>query len=218
MTLSIRPEMKMIIHTVDGRPAHVVGKTIDATGPGGSIVAMLEVLDDTELRAGARVRVSYVEPAGVHNFDTVLVAADPLTLNHRLVRVAVSPPTNTERVQRREDVRVPLVLDAVVELDDEQLVRCSTVDLSAGGIALTWDLSVPTPESGSEVRVRFATEHHSHDLLLLVVGTTTHTPASRAAPVVRGRFLGITAAERDRLVAAVFAAQREQMRQSAAAR
>lgn len=218
MTLSIRPEMKLVLHTVDGRAAHVVGKTIDAEGPGGSVVAMLEVLDDTDLRSGARVRASYVEPAGVHTFDTILVSADPLTLNHRLVRVALVPPTSTQRVQRREDVRVPIVLDAVVELADDVLVRCTTVDLSAGGVALRWDPDAPTPEAGAEVRVRFSTDHHAHDLVLLVVATSTHTPASRAAPVVRGRFLGVGAAERDRLVAAVFAAQREQMRQAAASR
>jgi c-di-GMP-binding flagellar brake protein YcgR len=168
------------------------------------------VLDDTELRVGARVRSSYVEPAGVHTFDATLIHADPLTLNHRMVRIALTIPTDTERVQRREDVRVDAELDAVVELADETLVRCVTADLSAGGVALAWDDLVATPEVGDEVRVRFATDQHSHDLGLLVLGTATRPQPGRGEiTVVRAQFVGVTSAERDRLVAAVFAIQRD---------
>ena len=210
MTLTIRPDMKLLLSVVEGSPSHVIGRTIDAAAPTGTFAAMVEVLDDTELRVGARVRASYVEPAGVHTFDATLIAADPLTLNHRMVRIALTIPNETERVQRRQDVRVDAVLDAVVELDDETLVRCMTADVSAGGIALTWDGVTATPEVGDEMRVRFATDQHSHDLGLLVVGTTTRPQPGRGKnTVVRGQFVGVTSSERDRLVAAVFAIQRD---------
>jgi PilZ domain len=210
MTLTIRPDMKLLLSVVEGSPSHVIGRTIDAPSPTGTFAAMVEVLDDTELRVGARVRSSYVEPAGVHTFDATLIDADPLTLNHRMVRIALTIPNETERVQRREDVRVDVELDAVVELDDETVVRCTTADLSAGGIALAWDPVAPTPEVGDEVRVRFGTDQHTHDLGLLVLGTTTRPQPSRGAnTLVRGQFVGVTSAERDRLVAAVFAIQRD---------
>jgi hypothetical protein len=212
MTLAIRPEMKLLLSLVEGTPAHVVGRTIDADAPSGAFAAMVEVFDDTELRPGARVRASYVEPAGVHTFDTVLVGADPLTLNHRMVRVALVTPTDTERVQRREDVRVAVDLDAIVEMPDESLVRCTTVDLSAGGVALTWAEGAPSPEIGDEARVRFATNQHSHDLGLLVLDARPRPRAGGGtATIVRAQFVGVDSAERDRLVAAVFALQRDEL-------
>jgi hypothetical protein len=209
MNLTIRPEMKLLLHVVDGSPAHAVGRTIDADAPGGSFAAMVEVFDDTDLRSGARVRASYVEPAGVHTFDATLVAADPLTLNHRMVRIALTVPTDTERVQRREDVRVPAELEAVVETDDGTLVRCTTVDLSAGGVAFRWPEAGPPPGTGDEIRIRFATSQASHDLAVLVLESSSRVGS--LGPRVRGQFLGATSAERDRLVAAVFAIQRDEL-------
>ncbi len=212
MNLTIRPDMKLLLSHVEGTPAHVIGRTIDAPAPGGAFAAMVEVFDDTELRVGARVRAAYVEPAGVHTFDASVISADPLTLNHRMVRVALTIPSDTERVQRRADVRVSVVLDAVVESDDERLTRCETVDLSAGGVALTWCEPVPPPDVGDEVRIRFATDQHSHDLALLVLDNAQRTrPGGAVATTVRGQFIGVTSAERDRLVAAVFAIQRDEL-------
>ena len=210
MNLTIRPEMKLLLHVVDGSPAHAVGRTIDAAAPGGSFAAMVEVFDDTDLRSGARVRASYVEPAGVHTFDATLVAADPLTLNHRMVRIALTVPTDTERVQRREDVRVPAELDALVEIEDGTRVRCTTVDLSAGGVAFRWPDASSPPDTGDEIRIQFATSQASHDLAVLVLGSSTRHAGSQG-PRVRGQFLGVTSAERDRLVAAVFAIQRDEL-------
>lgn len=212
MTLTIRPDMKLLLSLVEGVPARVAGRTIDADAPTGAFPAMVEVFDDTELRPGARVRASYVEPAGVHTFDAVMLAADPLTLNHRMVRIALTTPSDTERVQRREDVRVTVELDAIVEVADESLVRCTTVDLSAGGVALSWDEGAPQPEIGDEARVRFATSHHSHDLGLLVLGASVRPRAGGATTtIVRGQFVGVDSGERDRLVAAVFAIQRDEL-------
>lgn len=203
MTLTFRPDMKAIVHEVDGRPASVVGRTIDAGG-GQTLTAMVEVFDGTDLRVGAKVRCSYVEPAGVHNFDSVIISSDPLALNHRMARITIAAPTNAERVQRREHVRVAVDLPAHVRRDDGTSATCETIDLSAGGLALAWAPDT-TPEVGEEIRVRFTTSRFEHDHVAMVLGVHG-TPKGT---VVRCQFTSLTAAERDRLVAAVFDAQRD---------
>ena len=206
-SLVFRPDMKAIVHEVDGRPVAVAGTTIDIGRSGMS--AMVEVLDDTDLRVGSRVRCSYVEPGGVVTFESTIVAADPLALNHRKVRLTVATPGDAERVQRREHVRVPLELVASVERPErEQQTLCRTVDLSAGGVAVTWPDEDPLPAEQEVVQVRFRTERFAHDHLAVVRGS--HRTGGQT--VVRLQFTALSPAERDRLVSAVFAAQRDHLR------
>ncbi|QGG95087.1 flagellar brake protein [Actinomarinicola tropica] len=213
-TIVFRPDMKTVLHEVDGRPANVSGQTIDIGKSG--LNAMLEVYDDSDLRVGAKVRVSYVEPSGVHTFDSVITASDPLALNHRKVRVTIASPGRAERIQRREHVRVAIDLVASVErVEKDQQTMCRTIDLSAGGVALAWPAEDPVPPIDEVVQVRFRSERFSHDHLGVVLGSHT----SGDTLVVRLRFTALSPAERDRLVSVVFAAQRDELkRQREAAR
>lgn len=208
MALTFRPDMKMIVHEVDGVPVTIVGKTIAASSS--KIEAMMDGAEEADrLRAGAKARCSYVDPVGVHEFWTVITSADGLALNHRLVRLAIAVPTDAEHVQRREHVRVPLEMPVLVDdLKYEQYV-CTMVDLSAGGVAVVWPVESEPIETGAMVEVRFRSERFDHHHVAQVLG-----PYQRGKEtIVRFRFEGITNASRDRLATVVFAAQREALRQ-----
>ena len=204
MTLTFRPDMKAIVHEVDGEPVTVMGKTID--GSSSALVAMVEAAVGSErLRSGARVRCSYVDHSGVHEFTSTVISADGLALNHRLMRLAIAPPTEAERLQRREHVRVDLELPVLVETPDGEAHPCTSVDLSAGGIAVTWPRDVDLVEPGTMVTVRFRSERfdHFHDAITL----GAHQRGKQN--VVRMRFEGISNAGQERLATVVFAVQRE---------
>lgn len=208
LSFVFRPDMKVVVHEVDGQTVDISGRTIDIGRAG--LSAMLEVVDTSPLRAGATARCSYVEPAGVHAFETTIIAADPLSLNHRKVRVILAMPGSAERIQRRQHVRVPFeVVAAVLRPEREQETLCQTIDLGAGGLAIAWPSAEPLPAVDEVVQVRFRSDRFAHDHLLVVRGAST----TGAGAVVRGEFAAVTAAERDRIVSVVFAIQRAQLRQ-----
>lgn len=204
MTLTFRPEMKAIVHEVDGEPVTVIGKTID--GASTAMVAMVESADGADrLRPGARVRCSYVDHSGVHEFSSTVISADALALNHRLVRLTVAAPTAAERLQRREHVRVNLELAVLLETDDGETHTAQSIDLSAGGMAVLWtDPGIEPPEPGTMITVRFRSERFDHFHQAISLGTY---PKGKQQ-VMRLRFEGITRSGQDRLATVVFAAQR----------
>ncbi|MBK5222632.1 MAG: PilZ domain-containing protein [Acidimicrobiia bacterium] len=207
MTLIFRPDMKAILHEVDGRPAEILGTTIATASQ--ALAAVVEVFDDTNLRSGAKVRCSYIEPAGVHTFDSVLLTSEPLALNHRKSRITVAGPEHAERIQRREHVRVHVELPVtILRVASDEVLRSTTVDLSAGGMALLWPDAAP-PDPGEEVRVSFRSDRLEHDHDAVVVATQ---PNGSGAVVVRTQFRALTPAEGDRLVTAVFGVQREALK------
>lgn len=206
-SLAFRPDMKVVLHEVDGRTANVFGRTIDIGKSG--LSAMVEVFDATDLHVGAKVRCSYVEPSGVHTFETVVTASDPLALNHRKVRLTLASPTRADRIQRREHVRVPFdVVVSVTRPDKEQESLCRTIDLGAGGLAVAWPADDPVPAVDEVVQVRFRSERFSHEHLAVVRGS--HTAGDGL--VVRAQFTALSPAERDRIVSVVFAVQRDELR------
>ncbi len=208
MNLTFRAEMKMIVHEIDGVPVTIVGKTIAASTS--KIEAMMDGAEEADrLRVGGKVRCSYVDPVGVHEFWTTITAADGLALNHRLVRMSIAVPGDSEHIQRREHVRVALELPVLVDdLKDDQYV-CTMVDLSAGGVAVVWPADTEPIETGAMVEVRFRSERFDHHHVAQVLG-----PYQRGKEtIMRFRFEGITNAGRDRLATVVFAAQREALRQ-----
>ena len=206
MTLSFRPDMKTIVHEIDGHPVTVMGKSID--GGGSALRAMLEADDEAErFRAGAKVRCSYVDPSGVHEFTSVVASAEALALNHRLVRVTIDPPADSERHQRRQHVRAAIELPVLVEDSHHEQYACTSVDLSAGGIAVTWPPDVDMVTTGAMVEIRFRSERFEHHHIAQVL-----EPYQRGKTmVVRFRFEGITSSARDRLATVVAAAQRMQL-------
>lgn len=200
--------MKMIVHEIDGVPVTIVGKTIAATSS--KIEAMVDGAEEADrLRQGAKVRCSYVDAVGVHEFWTVVTAAEGLALNHRLVRLSVAVPSEAEHIQRREHVRVAIEMPVLVDdLKGEQHV-CTMVDLSAGGVAVVWPADTQPIATGSMVEVRFRSERFDHHHVAQSLG-----PYQRGKEtIMRFRFEGITNAGRDRLATVVFAAQREALRQ-----
>lgn len=207
MSFTFRPDMKAIVHEVDGQPVTVIGRTIEAGST--ALVAMMEEHDEADrLRPGARVRCSYVDPQGVHEFVSTVRAAEPLALNHRLLRLTVDAPSTAERLQRRQHVRVEVSLPVEL-MDDRGLhVASSTVDLSAGGLCMRWPDDIPPVENGSMVEVRFRSERFEHHHQAQILETYERNRQRLA----RMRFEGITPAGQDRLTTVVFAAQREQLR------
>lgn len=207
MSLQFRPEMKTIVHEVDGEAVMVVGKTID--GSSGALVAMVEATSGVDrLRSGARVRCSYVDHSGVHEFTSTITSAEGLALNHRLVRLTVAAPSEAQRHQRREHVRVPYETPIGVSTPDGELHLCHTVDLSAGGTAVCWPEATPVVETGEMVMVRFRSDRFDHTHDAIVLGAYQRG----SVWVVRMRFEGITQAGRERLASVVFAAQRAERR------
>lgn len=208
MTLTFRPDMKTIVHEVDGDPITVVGKTIDAGTP--ALVAMVEAAPGSDkIRVGSKVRCSYVEPSGVHEFRSVVLAVETLALNHRLLRITIAVPSEAERLQRREHVRVCIELPVLVEPAEGEPAACTSVDLSAGGIAVVWPAGLDMVPIGEMVEVRFRSERFEHHHSALFLGAYERGKIS----VARMRFEGITNAGRDRLATVVFAAQREEVQQ-----
>jgi c-di-GMP-binding flagellar brake protein YcgR len=206
MSLTFRPDMKAIVHDIDGDAVTVIGKTID--GSSTALVAMMDAGEVADrLRPGARVRCSYVDPQGVHEFTSSVVSADGLALNHRLVRLTVAAPSNAERHQRREHVRVALELPVQVYTDELSVVSTS-VDLSAGGMAMAWPDDAPDIETGSMVEVRFRSDRFDHHHQAQVLGSYERNKVR----LMRLRFEGITKSGQDRLATVVFAAQREALR------
>lgn len=204
MSLTFRPDMKTIVHEVDGESVTVTGKTID--GGSSALVAMVESASGSDrLRSGARVRCSYVDHSGVHEFTSTITSAETLALNHRLVRLTIAAPTEAQRVQRRQHVRVNLEIPVLVETPDGEAHACTSIDLSAGGVAVIWPREVEVPEAGTMVTVRFRSERfdHFHDAMLL-----GHHQRGKDT-VARLRFEGISSSGQDRLATVVFAAQRE---------
>jgi c-di-GMP-binding flagellar brake protein YcgR len=207
MSLTFRPDMKAIVHEVDGDPVTVIGKTID--GSSSALVAMMDAANDVDrLRSGATVRCSYVDPTGVHEFVSTVVAADGLALNHRLVRLTIAGPTESQRKQRREHVRVCVELPVGVHLPDGSFVACTSVDLSAGGIAVTWPDATDLVEVAEMVEVQFRSDRFEHHHQAMVVGSYVKGKLT----VARMRFEGISDAGRDRLASVVFAAQRFELK------
>ncbi len=207
MSLQFRPEMKTIVHEVDGEAVSVIGKSID--GSSGALVAMVEATAGIDrLRRGARVRCSYVDHSGVHEFTSTITSAEGLALNHRLVRLTVAAPSEAQRHQRREHVRVPYETPIAVTTPDGEVHLCTTVDLSAGGTAVCWPEDSEVVDVGEMVMARFRSDRfdHTHDAITL--GTYQRGKVS----VVRMRFEGITQAGRERLASVVFAVQREERR------
>ena len=214
MSLSFRPDMKAIVHEVDGEPVTVIGKTIDGGGTT-ALVAMMEADEEADrLRPGSRVRCSYVDPQGVHEFVSTVRSAEPLALNHRLLRLTIAAPDTAERLQRREHVRIELERPVELLTSDGRSIRSTTVDLSAGGMCMRWPDDVPVVETGSMVEVRFRSERfeHHHQAQLL------DTYERNKRRLARLRFEGITPSGQDRLASVVFAAQRDQLRRQRDAR
>lgn len=206
MSLSFRPDMKTIVHEVDGDPVTVMGKSID--GNSTALVAMVETGIETDrFRPGAKVRCSYVEPSGVHGFTSVILSVDSLALNHRLLRLTIAAPTEAERLQRRNDVRVCLELPVEVAPVRTRPIRCTSIDLSAGGMAVAWPEGRAVIDHGEMVTVTFRTERFEHDHQAIVLGSYAHADRT----VTRLKFEGITNAGRDRLATVVFRAQRDEL-------
>ena len=207
MSLSFRPDMKTIVHEVDGDPVTVIGKTID--GGTTALVAMMETAPGADrLRSGAKVRCSYVDPQGVHEFISSVLSAETLALNHRLMRLTIAAPNAAERLQRREHVRVELEFPIELTTATGAIVRSTSVDLSAGGLCMVWPDDAPEVEVGSMVEVRFSSErfeHHHHAQLL------GHYERSKGR-FMRLRFEGISPSGQERLATVVFAAQRAELR------
>jgi c-di-GMP-binding flagellar brake protein YcgR len=207
MSLSFRPDMKAIVHEVDGDPVTVIGKTID--GGSTALVAMMETAEGADrLRPGARVRCSYVDPQGVHEFVSAVLSAETLALNHRLMRLTIAAPNSAERLQRREHVRVELELPVELMADAGVSITSTSVDLSAGGMCMLWPDGAPDLETGSMVEVRFTSERFEHHHQAQLLGSYVRGKAT----MLRLRFEGITPSGQDRLATVVFAAQREMLR------
>lgn len=205
MSLTFRPDMKAIVHEIDGERVTLTGKTIADSSA--ALVAMVETGPGAErLRDGARVRCSYVDHSGVHEFTSTVTSAEGLALNHRLLRLTIAPPTEAQRVQRREHVRVNLELPVLVETDDGEIHACQSVDLGAGGIAVRWPAGTEVVPPGEMVTVRFRSDRFDHYHQAIVLGT--HQLGEDT--VARLRFEGITRSGQDRLTTVVFAAQREE--------
>lgn len=208
MSLTFRPDMKTIVHEVDGHAVTVIGKTISATS--GTVLTMMDAGAEVErFRMGAKLRCSYVDPGGVHEFRTVVAGVDGLALNHRLLRLSFATPTTAERIQRRNYVRAPAELPVLVDDLKEGQYVCTMVDLSAGGVAVRWPDDVDGIDTGAMVEVRFRSERFDHFHVAQVLGPY---PIAKQT-IIRLRFEGITNAERDRLATVVAAAQREALRQ-----
>ena len=207
MSLTFRPDMKTIVHEVDGNAITVMGKSIDGTSS--ALVAMVETGSETDrFRPGATVRCSYVEPTGVHGFTSVILSVDSLALNHRLLRLTIAAPTDAERLQRRNDVRVCLELPVEVSHDGKRPVRCTSIDVSAGGMAVAWPQDRAVLDHGEMVRVSFHSDRFDHDHEALVLGSRVTGDTT----VLRLKFEGITNAGRDRLATVVFRAQRDELK------
>lgn len=207
MSLSFRPDMKTIVHEVDGDPVTVIGKTID--GGTTALVAMMETAPGADrLRPGAKVRCSYVDPQGVHEFISSVLSAETLALNHRLMRLTIAPPNAAERLQRREHVRVELRLPIELTTATGSMVRSTSVDLSAGGLCMVWPDDAPEVEVGSMVEVRFSSDRFEHEHQAQLLG---HYERSKAR-FMRLRFEGISPSGQERLATVVFAAQRAELR------
>lgn len=206
MSLTFRPDMKTIVHEVDGDPVTVIGKSID--GNSSALVAMVETGSETNrFRTGAMVRCSYVEPTGVHGFTSVILSVDSLALNHRLLRLTIAAPTEAERLQRRNDVRVCLQLPVEITTGGSRPIRCTSIDLSAGGMAVTWPEGRDIVDHGEMVEVAFRTDRFEHEHQAIVLGSYVHSDHT----VMRLKFEGITNASRDRLATVVFRAQRDEL-------
>lgn len=207
MRVAFRPEMKMIVHEIDGVPVTIVGKTIATTMS--KIQAMVDGAEESDrLRPGAKVRCSYVDAVGVHEFWTVVTSAEGLALNHRLVRLGVAVPSEAEHIQRREHVRANIELPVLVDDLKAQQYGCTMVDLSAGGVAVLWPADTDPISTGAMVEIRFRSERFDHYHVAQTLG-----PYQRGKQtVMRFRFEGLTNAERERLASVVFAAQRAELR------
>lgn len=108
--------------------------------------------------------------------------------------------------QRRENVRVSVQIPLTVTLDGHPTYRGRTRDMSATGVGFATRLPVETGDSGS-LTVHFDEFDLEQKFVVRFV-----------KPILAGRQVGVqfdelTADEREKLVKAVFAIQRQQLRE-----
>lgn len=207
MTNQFRPDMKVIIHEMNGQPVQLTGMSLDTDAQ--VLLALMDVPPNVRLRLGAKVTCSYVEPIGVHKFESIILATHELALNTSKIRVSLSAPEATERIQRRSHLRVDTDLAVKVNVLATGLSFESKMkDLSAGGMALWWT-NHPEPNVEDEIHLEFATQRFQHSLKAHVVGYS-QSPKGKVAHL---EYLGISPGDQNRLVNAVFALHRESISQ-----
>lgn len=203
MNLQFRPDMKVIIHDMNGQPIQITGTSLETDSQ--ALVALMDVPPNLRLRLGAKVTCSYVEPIGVQQFESIILSTRELALNERKIRVSLSAPEETERIQRRSHLRVDTDLEVkVFVMPAGPSFRTKAKDLSAGGMALWWNVHAE-PTTEDELHLEFSTQRFQHSNKAHVVGFSS----GQDGKIAHLEFVDISPGDQNRLVNAVFALHRE---------
>jgi c-di-GMP-binding flagellar brake protein YcgR len=165
--------------------------------------------DEVRLRLRDTLSCMAVTPEGIFSFETFVLRLSAMPSPHAIL----SLPADHRRIQRRGTVRI---LDAIgviftYSLDGrEEVFRCQSRDLSAGGLKAV--APKPVPREGSVGEVRF-TLPPDPEPVWGPARVVRITPTRKAGEVEFSvELTGLKATDRDRITRYIFARQLEARR------
>lgn len=165
------------------------------------------------LMRNEQVEVKYVAENGAFLFSSAYLGMHQETEALRLYKISVPAAEDVKRVQLRNFVRVPLIIDVEYLLhDSEEVHKGTAVDLSAGGMRLATGNKLPVNKNVN-LYFKITKRKQPYDVRLRARVVRTELIDQQIKLYHSGlQFLEVNRALEDTLVSFVFEKQMEQLR------
>ncbi|WP_337969917.1 flagellar brake protein [Virgibacillus salexigens] len=157
---------------------------------------------------GTSFLITYVdENENIYSFLSKLVAKVKLNVP----ALAIELPSDLQRIQRREFVRVDTAIDVAVHPLDDRLQPFTTVtrNISGGGISVIIPKDVDLKENNVEIFLSLPLKNHGFAYLKAIAEVVILEEKKHKNPTVAMKFLNIAKQDQQMIIRYCFEKQRE---------
>jgi c-di-GMP-binding flagellar brake protein YcgR len=133
-----------------------------------TLVAPMKKRQPIILAPGTPLNIWFLNNESVYIFRTYLLE----NVEASVQKIIVASPEIIEHVQKREYIRVGLVMDVLLlyfnSLGEEEAIRCKSRDISGGGLMLVLNTYIPL-KKGCKINVQFMLEQTLIKIPALIV-------------------------------------------------